>query len=132
MYLLGKDDDFATHRYSFGGLNDIYESFMLDIAGACRMPVTRLFGQAPAGMNATGESDMENYYETVQQGQETYFARVIVQTANRSCVCGNPEIVKTPRAEMIEIPSLTKAPDKGAFILSHLAFRQFLYQIIKR
>lgn len=77
MYLLGKDDDFATHQYSFGGLNDIYESFMLDIAGACQMPVTKLFGRAPAGMNATGESDMENYYETVQQGQETYLAPVL-------------------------------------------------------
>ncbi|WP_220389000.1 phage portal protein [Paenibacillus tyrfis] len=77
MYLLGKDDDFATHQYSFGGLNDIYESFMLDIAGACQMPVTKLFGRAPAGMNATGESDMENYYETVQQAQETYLAPVL-------------------------------------------------------
>ncbi|WP_205510324.1 phage portal protein [Paenibacillus elgii] len=77
MYLLGKDDDFTTHQYSFGGLNDIYESFMLDIAGACQMPVTKLFGRAPAGMNATGESDMENYYETVQQAQETYLAPVL-------------------------------------------------------
>ncbi|WP_223275759.1 anti-CBASS protein Acb1 family protein [Paenibacillus elgii] len=91
MYLLGKDDNFATHRYSFGGLNDIYESFMLDIAGACRMPVTRLFGQAPAGMNATGESDMENYYETVQKGQETYFAPVIDKLLTDHVYIGIPK-----------------------------------------
>lgn len=77
MYLLDKDDDFSTHQYSFGGLNDIYESFMLDMAGASQIPVTKLFGRAPAGMNATGESDMQNYYETVQQGQETALAPVI-------------------------------------------------------
>lgn len=77
LYLLGEKDDFATHQYSFGGLNEIYESFMLDMAGASKIPVTKLFGRAPAGMNATGESDMQNYYETIQQAQETTLAPVI-------------------------------------------------------
>lgn len=77
MYLLGKDDGFETHQYTFSGLNEIYESFMLDVAGACQIPVTKLFGRAPAGMNATGESDMQNYYETVQQGQETTLAPIL-------------------------------------------------------
>ena len=69
MYLLNKDDDFQTYQYSFSGLNDIYESFMLDVAGAAEIPVTKLFGRAPAGFNATGESDSKNYYETVEQKQ---------------------------------------------------------------
>ena len=77
LYLLNKDDEFSTHQYTFSGLNDIYESFMLDVAGACQIPVTKLFGRAPAGMNATGESDMQNYYETVQQAQETTLAPII-------------------------------------------------------
>jgi phage-related protein (TIGR01555 family) len=77
MYLLGKDDGFETHQYSFAGLNDIYESFMLDVAGACQIPVTKLFGRAPAGMNSTGESDMQNYYETVQQMQETTLGPIL-------------------------------------------------------
>lgn len=77
MYLLGKDDDFATHQYSFSGLNDIYESFMLDIAGACQIPVTKLFGRAPAGLNATGENDMQNYYEIVQQQQESTLGPIL-------------------------------------------------------
>jgi phage-related protein (TIGR01555 family) len=77
MYLLDKEDDFVTHQYTFTGLNDIYESFMLDVAGACQTPVTKLFGRAPAGLNATGESDMQNYYETVQQAQETTLAPIL-------------------------------------------------------
>ncbi|MGD8188559.1 DUF1073 domain-containing protein [Brevibacillus ginsengisoli] len=77
MYLLGKDDDFATHQYTFSGLNDIYESFMLDVAGACQIPVTKLFGRSPAGMNSTGESDMQNYYETVQQAQESTLSPIL-------------------------------------------------------
>ena len=69
MYLLNKDDDFQTYQYTFSGLNDIYESFMLDVAGAAEIPVTKLFGRSPAGFNATGESDSKNYYETVEQKQ---------------------------------------------------------------
>ncbi|WP_061342980.1 phage portal protein [Clostridium botulinum] len=69
MYILNKDDDFQTHQYSFSGLNEIYESFMLDVSGAAEMPVTKLFGRSPAGFNATGEGDSKNYYETIEQKQ---------------------------------------------------------------
>ena len=43
----------------------------MDISGACEIPVTRLFGRSPAGMNATGESDMSNYYEMIHEKQES-------------------------------------------------------------
>lgn len=86
MYLLGKDDDFATHQYSFSGLNDIYESFMLDIAGACQIPVTKLFGRSPAGLNATGENDMQNYYEIVQQQQESILGPILDKILPIMCV----------------------------------------------
>ncbi len=77
VYVMDKDDDFATEQYSFSGLNDIYESFMLDIAGACEMPVTKLFGRNPAGFNATGENDLKQYYETVEEKQETYLLPIL-------------------------------------------------------
>lgn len=70
MLLMDKDDSFTTHQYSFGGLNEIYESFMLDISGACDIPVTKLFGRSPGGLNSTGEGDQQNYYDTVGQKQE--------------------------------------------------------------
>ena len=35
----------------------------MDVAGAASdHPVTKLFGRSPAGLNATGEADMQNYY----------------------------------------------------------------------
>ena len=77
IYVMDKDDDFGSEQYSFSGLNDIYESFMLDVAGACEMPVTKLFGRNPAGFNATGESDLTQYYETVEEKQETYLQPII-------------------------------------------------------
>lgn len=77
IYVMDKDDDFGSEQYSFGGLNDIYESFMLDIAGACEMPVTKLFGREPAGFNSTGESDLTQYYDTLEEKQETYLQQII-------------------------------------------------------
>lgn len=77
MYILNKDDDFQTHQYSFSGLNDIYESFMLDVAGAAEIPVTKLFGRSPAGFNATGESDLRNYYDTIEQKQTAQLESVL-------------------------------------------------------
>lgn len=69
VQILGKDDEFTAVQYTFAGLNDIYQSFMMDVSGACGIPITKLFGRSPAGMNSTGESDMQNYYDTVEEGQ---------------------------------------------------------------
>lgn len=77
LYILNKDDDFSTHQYTFAGLNDIYESFMMDVAGACEIPVTRLFGRSPAGMDATGESDLQNYYDTIEIKQESTLTPIL-------------------------------------------------------
>lgn len=68
---IDKDDDFTMQGYSFTGINDIYESFMLDISGAAEIPVDKLFGRSPAGFNS-GEATLQNYYDTIQEKQETY------------------------------------------------------------
>ena len=77
MQIIGKEDDFVTHQFSFSGLAQIYEMFIMDLAGACEMPVTKLFGRSPAGMNATGESDMQNYYDHIEEQQESALRPVI-------------------------------------------------------
>ena len=71
IYVMDKEDDYQTHQYSFGGVSEIYELFMLDIAGAAETPATKLFGRSPQGMNSTGEGEERNYNSTVEQHQET-------------------------------------------------------------
>lgn len=58
-------EDFRRDTYAFNGLPEIAQLWMLRVAGAARMPVTVLFGQAPAGLNATGESDLRLWYDRV-------------------------------------------------------------------
>jgi len=77
LQLIGELDEFQQFQYTFAGINDIYQSFMMDLAGACKIPVTKLFGRSSAGMNATGESDMQNYYDTVQQSQESTLSPIL-------------------------------------------------------
>lgn len=77
MYVMSKDDEFQSIRTSFSDLDDIYECFMMDIAGAAQIPVTRLFGRSPAGMNATGESDLQNYYDVIEDEQTAHLRPVL-------------------------------------------------------
>lgn len=70
IQLLSRDDTLENHAYSFTGLSEIYEQFMMDMAGASEIPATRLFGRSPQGMNATGESDLRNYYDMIASLQE--------------------------------------------------------------
>ncbi len=70
VQVLDKEDDYQSIQYTFSGVSDVYELFMADIAGAAEIPATKLFGRSPAGMNATGESDMNNYYDSIRQKQE--------------------------------------------------------------
>jgi phage-related protein (TIGR01555 family) len=47
----------------------LHNIYML-LASDTGYPITRLFGVSPAGMNATGESDMRNYYDMVRAAQK--------------------------------------------------------------
>lgn len=71
IQVIGANDEYENHQYTFGGVGDVYDRFMMDLAGAAETPVTKLFGRSPAGMNATGESDMQNYYDTIEEKQES-------------------------------------------------------------
>lgn len=63
--LVNKGDVMHNNQYTFTGLPEVYDRVMMDVAGAAKTPVTKLFGRSPAGMNATGESDMNNYYDYI-------------------------------------------------------------------
>ncbi|MDR7813374.1 phage portal protein [Lacrimispora sp.] len=71
--LVNKGDVMHNTQYTFTGLPDVYDRVMMDVAGAARTPVTKLFGRSPAGMNATGKSDMNNYYDYIDGLRENQF-----------------------------------------------------------
>lgn len=70
LTLLDADDQFWTHQYTFTGLADMIIQMGQQLSGATGIPLVRLFGQSPAGLNSTGESDLRNYYDHVNKLQE--------------------------------------------------------------
>lgn len=70
MTLMDSKDEFEAHQYAFSGLDNVLLQFGQQLSGALGIPLVRLFGQSPSGMNATGESDLKTYYDNIKQQQE--------------------------------------------------------------
>lgn len=68
--MLDKEEEYETKSASFAQLPEILDRFLQITAGAADIPVTRLLGQSPAGLNSTGEADLRNYYDRVSAMQE--------------------------------------------------------------
>ncbi|MDW3684893.1 DUF1073 domain-containing protein [Cupriavidus sp. CV2] len=70
MTLIDAKDTFEAHQYAFSGLDAVLMQFGQQLSGALGIPLVRLFGQSPAGLNSTGESDLRTYYDNIKQQQE--------------------------------------------------------------
>lgn len=72
MALIDDQDDIERKQTPVTGLPEMLDKFSLRLAAAVEIPVTRLMGQAPAGLNATGASDIRFFYDTIAAKQEKY------------------------------------------------------------
>jgi phage-related protein (TIGR01555 family) len=64
-------EEFKREGAAVAGLADLYDRMMMRLSAATGIPVTLLFGRSPAGMNATGESDIRLFYDHIKSMQET-------------------------------------------------------------
>jgi len=69
--LVEKGTTLQNRSYSFTGLAEVYVNTMCDVAGAARIPVSKLFGRSATGLNSTGEGDLQNYYDMIEKEQES-------------------------------------------------------------
>lgn len=69
MLMIDAEMEYQSKNASFGGLPDVMDRFLQVAAGAADIPLTRLLGQSPGGLNSTGESDLRNYYDHVKSIQ---------------------------------------------------------------
>lgn len=69
--LLDSEDEFEAQQGArFNGMSDALIQFGQQIAGAAQVPMVRLFGMSPAGLNSTGEADLKTYYDGIAKRQE--------------------------------------------------------------
>lgn len=69
----GEQYDFKT--FQFSGVKDVIDATCNMLSALTNIPQTILFGRSPAGMNATGDSDFENYYNFVEKIQRLMLKR---------------------------------------------------------
>ena len=63
-------ESFDRVAVQFAGLADLMDKFSKRVAAAARIPITRFMGMSPAGLNATGDSDMKNYIMMMEAERE--------------------------------------------------------------
>jgi phage-related protein (TIGR01555 family) len=92
--IIDGEDDFVTNSAnSFTGIGEAVLQIAQQLAGALGIPVTKLFGQAPAGLNATGEYDETNYKDSIKQRQELELRQGLTRLLTVIC---KSEAIKIP------------------------------------
>ena len=64
-----KEDEYGIFNIPLTGLTDIIQEFEQALCAVTGYPFTVLFGRSPAGMNSTGKSDLQIYYDNVRRIQ---------------------------------------------------------------
>ncbi len=64
----GESYDFKS--VTFAGVKDIIDTTCNMLSAVTSIPQTILFGRSPAGMNATGQGDLENFYNLCERIQK--------------------------------------------------------------
>lgn len=63
-------EEFERKATPLSGMPELMQQFMMRLSAASGIPVSLFFGQAPAGLNATGASDIRFFYDRIKAGQK--------------------------------------------------------------
>ena len=70
-------ETFSRVQVAFGGLAELMNTMPARVAAARKIPYTRFMGNPPKGMNATGESDQDNYILMMEANREAKMRDVL-------------------------------------------------------
>jgi phage-related protein (TIGR01555 family) len=68
--VIDEDEEFERKATPVAGLPDLVDRLVLVLSAVTGIPVTLLMGQAPAGLQATGASDIRYFYDNMHAQQE--------------------------------------------------------------
>ena len=66
-----ENETFQKVPTNFSALPNLISEFLSVVAAAADIPATRMLGQSAKGFSATGEGDLDNYYDMISSKQET-------------------------------------------------------------
>jgi len=103
--LLGIEEDYSRDAASLVGVPESIDRFMMVLSAVTGIPVARLFGRSAAGLNATGENDLRNYYDSVKSKQRSQLSSIVQRLVHLLSVWRNveePRVVWNPLMQMSE------------------------------
>lgn len=87
LTVLDMKDEFEVHTYTFAGLPDVIDRMASQVSGAAEIPLMRLMGEAPTGLNNDGSGVMRGYYDKVKSEQSARMrpgVGLVLECAHRS------------------------------------------------
>ena len=108
-----ENEDFERKPTPVSGLSDILDRLSIRVAAATRIPVTKLMGQAPAGLNATGDADTRNFYDYLKS-EQTSLHRPVIESVTRLIMLsrGSPTQGAEPENWSVEFRPLWQPTQK--------------------
>lgn len=67
--LIDSEETFTRNSASFANLDKIMERFAILVGATQGIPASKFLGQSPSGLNATGEGELDNYYDDIKTMQ---------------------------------------------------------------
>lgn len=68
--VIDTEDDWSQLQVNWAGIPAVMDSFLLIVAGAADIPMTRLLGQSPRGLQSTGDGEERDYQSMIQARQD--------------------------------------------------------------
>ena len=104
-------DEYDRKGLSLSGIKELLEQFEIALCGITGIPATKLFGRSPAGLNATGKSDSENFYNMVEGIQNNKVKPNLVRLVEMLGACReyNLNLPDTWHIEFEPLWSMSKA-----------------------
>ena len=75
--LLTKDEEYLETITPLSGLDKLVAQMLENIAVSARMPAVKLLGLTPSGFNATGDFDLNSYYDEIMSLQNAIIKPLI-------------------------------------------------------
>lgn len=102
------EDNYTVYDQNVSGIKDLIAEYQVAVSADTGIPVTQLFGRSAAGLNSTGENDLEALYDLCE-GLQTTSAQPAIQRLAEAI--GRQEGITLPNDWKIDWPSLWTPTD---------------------
>lgn len=77
MLIDADSEGYEKKASTITGLPELMDRFAEAVSGVTGIPLTKLFGRSPGGLNATGDADIRNYYDGLKSQQTQRLSPII-------------------------------------------------------